>query len=289
MRCLPITLFILGVCPPVAVAGNDLPSPMSIEELRTHEFDVTLSRIRDLASGPGFSAYLIAYEHAGLALHAMVAVPASDPPVHGYPVVIANHGYVPDPRKYGITAQGIDSRPGDYYRAVPALFASRGFLTVIPDYRGHNDSQGFEYINPQDEDSVDYYAEDVVALMSALDQLDAADTDNVFMWSHSMGGSVSVRALLATDSVRASSFWSTMNVDELSARIGEFDGPANVHHAAGDESTPVENSEALARMLDSAGLLGSYSRYPEDDHFFADARRNAAAEMDTAFFRSLMQ
>jgi hypothetical protein len=45
----------------------------------------------------------------------MVAVPNSAIPENGFPVVIANHGYVPDPARYGITAEGIDSRPGDYY------------------------------------------------------------------------------------------------------------------------------------------------------------------------------
>lgn len=282
-------LFICWVCPPFAVAGNDLPPPMTVDEMRSHSFDVTLTRIRDLASGPGFDAYLVGYEHSGLALHAMIAVPTSEQPEAGFPIVIANHGYVPDPRRYGITAQGVDARPGDYYRSVPALFSSRGFLTVIPDYRGHNSSEGFVYIDPQDDDSVDYYAEDVVALMSALGHLDAADTNNVFMWSHSMGGSVSIRALLATDTVRASSFWSTMNVDEFSDRIGELDGQANVHHAAGDQSTPIENSESLARVLESAGLLASFSRYPEDDHFFGDTRRQSAAQLDADLFWSLVQ
>jgi pimeloyl-ACP methyl ester carboxylesterase len=122
----------------------------------------------------------------------MIAVPKTATPNAGYPIVIAKHGYVPE------------------------LFASRGFLVVMPDYRGHNNSEGLAYINPQDEKSTAYYAEDVVALMTALDQVELGDSRDVYMWSHSLGGTVSLRALLATNIVKASSFWSTMNITSTS-------------------------------------------------------------------------
>ena len=272
-----------------AHADTNWPAPLTVDELRTLETDVTIVRERSLDPGPGFTAYLVSYRYSGLKQHAMVAVPTSETPTDGYPVVVANHGYVPDPRRYGITADGRDSRPGDYYRSVPALFTSRGFLTVIPDYRGHNSSEGFDLIDPQTADSFAYYAEDVVAILRALEQIEAVDTDNIFMWSHSMGGIVAARALLATDRVRASSFWSTMDVAEFLGRLGEFDGPVNVHHAAGDEATAVANSRALAGALDDAGLLAGYHEYDEADHYFDEQRRESAADLDAKLFRSRMQ
>jgi dienelactone hydrolase len=104
-----------------------------------------------------------------------------------------------------------------------------------------------------------------------------------------MGGSVSIRALLATDNVRASSFWSTMDVADLTHRIEALDGPVNLHHAAGDESTPIANSEILAEALAEAGLLAVFLRYPESDHFFGGERREYSADMDAALFRGTMQ
>ncbi len=263
--------------------------PMTVEELREYDFDASLSVVRPLDDGPGFTAYLVAYEHAGLTLHAMVAVPGDESPEAGFPVVIANHGYVPDPRRYGITAEGIDSRPGDYYRSVPELFTSRGFLTVIPDYRGHNSSDGFEFIDPQDDDSIAFYAEDVVALMSALDDLDNADLGNVFMWSHSMGGPVSLRAMLATDRVKAAAFWSTMPLDDLDPYLADFDVPVVIQHELGDEATSFRNSEHFNQSLRGRGVPSLMNLRTGEDHFFTGEAREEAADRDVELFREHLQ
>ncbi|MEO0617048.1 MAG: alpha/beta fold hydrolase [Pseudomonadota bacterium] len=283
MRAMGVALA-LTVLAAQACAADPRPPPMSIDALREHVFDVTLERVRPLEAEAGYSAYLVAYEHAGLKLHAMVAVPDTPAPAAGFAVVVANHGYVPDPRRYGITSGGVDARPGDYYRSVPGLFATRGFLTVIPDYRGHNSSEGFAFVDPQDDQSVDYYAEDVAALLSSIDQLEQADANNVFFWSHSMGGSVALRVLLATDDVRAASFWATMNVDGLADQLDGLDGPVIVHHAVGDTATRATNSLTFARALADAGRLHALSLYPESDHYFATDRREAAADADVALF-----
>ena len=272
-----------------SACANDPPPPMNVDDLRQADFDVTLVHEGELESEDGYSAYLVSYRHADLKLYAMVAVPTTASPASGFPIVIANHGYVPDPRRYGIRADGSNARPGDYYASVPGLFATRGFLTVIPDYRGHNSSEGFDYIDPQDENSAAYYAEDVVALLSALDQLESADTGNVFMWSHSMGGSVSIRALLATDVVRAASFWSTMDVSDFATRLESIDGPIVVHHGRDDTATPHSNSENFAAELAKTGRLESFLSYGTDEHFFEAARRTRAAAHDADFFRANMQ
>lgn len=240
-----------------------------------------------LDSGPSFSAYLVSYMSAGLKIYAMVAVPNQEVPRNGFPVVIANHGYTPDPSKYGITAEGIDSRPGDYYRSVPELYASRGYLVVIPDYRGHNSSEGLEFVHKPD--SVDRYADDVIALMSALDELEHADTSNVFIWSHSMGGAVSMRVLLATDIVKGSSFWGTVNVNDLESRFGELDGPVVIQHSYGDKSTDHSNATNFAEALRAINHPCTFYSYESDDHYFEGEIRETAADRDDDFFQSLMR
>ena len=242
---------------------------------------------RSLDDGPGFSAYLVSYLSDGLKVHAMVAVPNQDMPEDGFPVVIANHGYVPEPAKYGITAAGIDSRPGDYYRSVPELYASRGFLVVLPDYRGHNDSEGFEFVHKPD--SVDLYAKDVVALVSALGEIENADASNVFMWSHSMGGGVSIRAQLATDIVKGASYWATVSVDDQSDRFIELKAPIMIQHSAGDKSTDHSNSIIFESRLRVVEHSVSMHTYDSSDHYFEGDMRETAADRDAAFFRARIQ
>lgn len=187
------------------------PAPLSIEALRAGTVKASLRYVRELDSGPSYTAYLVSYRSAGLLVYAMVAVPKAAPPPRGYPVLVANHGNHPDPPKYGMTANGVDSRPGDYYRPVPELYTKRGFLVVLPDYRGHNASEGVEFTRGFLASG--YFTEDVVALLSGLGDIQHADTAHVFMWGHSLGGEVTLRLLLATDSVKGASLWSTVGGD----------------------------------------------------------------------------
>ena len=53
----------------------------------------------------------------------------------------------------------------------------------------------------------------MLALLAGLDDVEQADLDNVFMWGHSMGAEVTLRALLATDRIRGASIWSTVGGD----------------------------------------------------------------------------
>lgn len=187
------------------------PAPKSIDELRAENRDVSLILVREIKGGPGFSSYLYSYKSSGLKVHAMVAVPETPKPENGYPVLIANHGHHPEPPKYGITEEGKDWRPGDYYRRIPELFTARGFMVVMPDFRGHNNSEGFEFTEGMLESS--YYTEDVLNLLAGLDSLDRIDQDNVFMWGHSMGGEVTLRTLVASDRIKGASLWSSVGGD----------------------------------------------------------------------------
>lgn len=187
------------------------PAPKSIDELRAEIRDVSLTLVREIKGGPGFSSYLYSYKSSGLKVHAMVAVPETPKPTNGFPVLIANHGHHPEPPKYGITAEGKDWRPGDYYRRIPELFVAQGFMVVMPDFRGHNNSEGFEFTEGMLESS--YYTEDVLNLLAGMESLDGFDSENIFMWGHSMGGEVTLRSLLATDRVRGASMWSSVGGD----------------------------------------------------------------------------
>jgi dipeptidyl aminopeptidase/acylaminoacyl peptidase len=194
-----------------SVVACAMPAPKTIDELRATPRDVTLKFESDIAGGPGFRASLYSYRSAGLKVHAMIARPNVSVPDGGFPVVIFNHGHHPEPPKYGITAEGKNHRPGDYYRSVPELFVARGYLVVIPDYRGHNNSEGFEFTEGMLASA--YFTEDVLNLLAGLHDIEGINHEALFMMGHSMGGEVTFRTLLATDKIKAASMWSSVGGD----------------------------------------------------------------------------
>ena len=228
------------------------PPPLTISELRNMSFAATLVPVRSMPDGNGYSAQVVSYQSGGLKVHALIATPKTARPDNGFPVLVANHGHHPEPQKYGITASGDDSRPGDYYRRVVEMFAAEGFLVVAPDYRGHNVSEGFQFTEGMLEAS--YYTEDVLNLISALPQIGDADTGNIFMWGHSMGGEVTLRALLVTDQVRAASMWSSVGGDiwDQSYYYSRYENP----HGDDSSDTPKHVVERLRGRIDA--LDGDY-------------------------------
>lgn len=267
----------------VSAAACTRSAPQDLDELRQRQFFASLYVERTLAGGDSYEAYLVSYLSAGLKVHAMIAQPKQAPPAGGYPILIANHGTVPDPAQYGIGADGVDARPGDYYRNVPEVFTSRGFLVVMPDYRGHNNSEGLEYT--KGEDATAWYAEDVLALIAALPEIEDANSDEVYMWGHSLGAEVSLRVLLVTDVVDAASLWSTTDVSALFEELDHLSTPVILQHSARDRTAPAANSRLLATALRERNHPHEYHTYPGDEHFFTGTTRTRVVERDVAFLR----
>jgi len=170
---------------------------------------------------------------------------------------------------------------------VPAAYTSAGFLVVMADYRGHNVSEGGEYTSSPK--ASEYYAEDVVAMARAIGSLEHADTKNVFMWGHSMGGPITVAASLAMVQspivVRGASIWSTV---ETSQKLDQLSVPLLIQHAQGDTSAEYRNSTELAARLKSLGKTSTLYTYSGDDHFLSGRQFETAVARDVAFFRSRM-
>jgi len=224
--------------------------PLSIEAMRVGRHTATLTFERPLEDGPSFSAYLVSYRSSGLKVYAMVAVPNTPKPQAGYPVLVADHGFVPTPEEYGITADGIDSRPGDYYRDIPDNYAREGFLVVMPDYRGHNISEGLDFTTGFL--ATNYYTLDVLALLSALPGLDDADLDKLFMWGHSLGAEIALRTLLVDGSIRGASLWSPVggSLWEQAYHYSWYDNDDNTDR----HDKPKARMDELSRDIDNLGF-----------------------------------
>jgi dipeptidyl aminopeptidase/acylaminoacyl peptidase len=106
---------------------------------------------------------------------------------------VFNHGYIP-PDQYRTTER---------YVAYVDTFARNGYIVFRPDYRGHGDSEG--------EASSSYgapdYTVDVLNAMASVMQYPDADPGRVGMWGHSMGGSITLRAMVVTEDIKAGVIW----------------------------------------------------------------------------------
>lgn len=191
---------------------------------------LSISGLRELAQSPlakfedeyerpaidGVHRRVVWFTADGLRQYALVLKPGGATPEGGWPVLLINHGHHPNPPQYGRIASGETDRPGDYYRAIPLAFAQLGFMVVVPDFRGHNDSEGKQYAKGPLESG--WYSRDAIVAFRALDSLPTAHRENRFMWGHSMGGAVTQRALIALqDRVKGASIWSSTSTDSRKA------------------------------------------------------------------------
>ncbi|MCH5376015.1 MAG: prolyl oligopeptidase family serine peptidase [Planctomycetes bacterium] len=229
---------------------------------------------------------VVSFESDGLRQYALIVRPAGAPPARGWPVVVMNHGHHPNPPMSGRRADGHSDRPGDYYRGLPAAYARAGFIVIWPDYRGHNVSQGLEFTRSPDAPA--WYTRDVIAAVRAVPSLPDADAENIFLWGHSVGGDVTLRALLALGAgIRAASIWSARSNEfitgqtaaELSDSI-----PLNIQHAVNDPVYSVTWAESFQDALEHSGKTGQLFLYDSAEHLFDGADRTVAISRDRQQF-----
>ena len=258
----------------------------------------------------GLERDIAVFKVDGLRQYALLLKPRRTPPASGWPVVIFNHGFHPTPHNNGRrTYDGVNDRPGDYYRLIPAAIARAGFLVVSPDYRGHNDSEGIEYILRHD--SPNWYARDVQGAFAIAGNLDNSDLNNVFMLGHSMGAAVTLRAAAALgDNIRGASLWSAALIEpekpsttmrylsndnekddqnaqpiDLSALVCAL----NIHHAVDDPVTAIATSKNLVEQLHQRQKVVTLFTYNSPNHLFSGANFTSALARDIEFFRSLIK
>jgi len=146
-----------------------------------------------LEAGANYDRYIVSYRSEGLKIYALLTVPQGQKPEGGWPVVVFNHGYIP-PAQYRTTER---------YVAYVDAFARKGYIVFRPDYRGHGNSEGdaaSSYGSPA-------YTIDVLNAVAAIQGFPDADPDRIGMWGHSMGGGITLRAMVTTSDIKAGVIW----------------------------------------------------------------------------------
>jgi dienelactone hydrolase len=284
-----LALFSSGEIRPQSSPGDDL---VSIPALRRYSQTMRNEFFPEFEREPleGTKRRVVRFTVDGLIQYALVLEPESEPPEKGWPVLIMNHGFHPNPPENGRKADGSSDRPGDYYRGIPLAFARAGFLVVVPDFRGHNISEGIEFTTL---DNASYwYARDVIAAFRALGSLPGADTEQVFMWGHSMGGSITLRVLMALgDEVRGASIWSSAaDIDSITDQwpLTDIETPLNIHHSVDDGVTPFAGSAELHARLQDLNKVSALYPVNGDLHLFASSELETAIQRDLTFFRKFI-
>lgn len=179
---------------PTSTATPTPISPLSVEYMRNQAYpgsDLVIEQT--LQPGANYSRYVASYQSEGLKIYGLLTVPTGQKPPTGWPVVIFNHGYIP-PTEYRTTER---------YVAYQDAFARSGYISFKSDYRGHGSSEGRAaggYGSPD-------YTIDVLNAMASVKRLPDADPNRIGMWGHSMGGSVTLRAMVTVPDVKAGVIW----------------------------------------------------------------------------------
>lgn len=180
--------------PAPAGQDEDAASRLSIAYLRQQEYpggDIVIEQ--KLAAGANYDRYITSYRSEGLKIYALLTVPRGTRPATGWPVIVFNHGYIP-PAQYRTTER---------YVAYVDGFARAGYIVFRPDYRGHGSSEGTAtgaYGSPN-------YVIDVLNAVASVKRYSAADPNRIGMWGHSMGGWITLRAMVVSPDIKAGVIW----------------------------------------------------------------------------------
>ena len=150
-----------------------------------------------LAPGANYRRYIASYQSDGLKIFGLLTVPNGPKPATGWPVIVFNHGYIP-PTVYRTTER---------YVAYVDAFARNGYIVFKPDYRGFGSSQGTPvsaYYAPDD-------TVDVLNAVTTMQRYANADPNRIGMWGHSMGGNITLRALVIDPRIKAAVIWAGVN------------------------------------------------------------------------------
>lgn len=174
--------------------GLDVDHPLSIASLRDGNYpgsEITIEQT--LSLGSNYKRYIASYRSQGLKIYALLTVPNGNKPETGWPVIVFNHGYIP-PQQYKTTERYIAYTDG---------FSRNGFIVFRPDYRGHGNSEG----EPTGAYGSNGYTIDVLNAVSSIKRFADADANRIGMWGHSLGGHITLRAMVVNKDIKAGVIW----------------------------------------------------------------------------------
>ena len=249
---------------------------------------------------------LLQFEHDNLKQSALLVI-GSPNKLKSDTLIVMAHGFHPDPSQYGRVETGESLRPGDYYRGWVNAYAKAGFNVLVPDYRGHNDSEGYTYTHQAGkvEFPERFYASDLIAATNALEKHLSTEFKNIVLIGHSMGGPISFYAASQIEAisqeavsqeaisqretisqiknkVKLVSLWSTAKY-----RFPKINASPNyvLHHAKYDAVTPISNIDFY--LQNHKQQLISTFLYESEQHMLSADDFDHAVSTDIQLIRDI--
>lgn len=227
--------------------------PLMIEVMREQSYPGSeLIFEETLEPGDNYDRYIVSYLSEGNKIYALLTIPQGDPPAGGWPIIIFNHGYIA-PSEYRTTER---------YVAYVDGFARSGYIVFRSDYRGHGSSEGVAnggYGTPD-------YTVDVLNGMASVRRLAVADPGRVGMWGHSMGGQITLRAMVVSPDIKAGVIWAGV--------VAAYPDLLAAWRRDNNELTPTPDPTRQARRW-SQQLYDTYGRPEENPQFWAAISPNS--------------
>ncbi len=227
--------------------------PLMIEVMRQQSYPGSeLTFEETLEPSANYDRYIVSYLSEGNKIYALLTIPWGEKPAAGWPIIIFNHGYIP-PDEYRTTERYMDYVDG---------FARNGYIVFRSDYRGHGNSEGTAeggYGSPA-------YTIDVLNGLAAVKSFPDADPERIGMWGHSMGGYITLRAMVVSDEIDAGVIWGGVvaSYPDLFERW---------RRRAGDGPTPTPNPTST-RGRWRVSLIETYGAPEENPTFWASISSN---------------
>ncbi|HZY44591.1 MAG TPA: alpha/beta fold hydrolase [Anaerolineae bacterium] len=234
--------------PTITPTPTPVPNPLQIDVMRQQEYpgsDITIEQ--ELPNGSNYKQYIASYLSEGLKIYALLTVPLGQKPDTGWPVIVFNHGFIP-PQTYRTTER---------YVAYVAGFARSGYIVIKPDYRGHGSSEGEAtggYGSPD-------YTIDVLNALASIKKYPDADPNRIGMWGHSMGGSLTLRAMVISQDIKAGVIWGGV-VASYADLLSKWHRPR-----PGETPTPASETSSQGRRWRN-NLITEYGSPEENPDFW---------------------